>query len=259
MKQFFFTIGSDPEVFIQDKKTNKFISAVGKIGGTKEKPLSIDFKGNKLLEDNVAVEFNTAVAQDYITFKKMVYYNLESINNMLPDYNISKVSAAIFTDDELNTPQAQLFGCEPDYNAWTQKKNKKPFSENANLRSAGGHIHIGSLIAIKDPIKLVKACDLFLGIPSILMDPDSQRRELYGKAGAYRKKPFGVEYRTLSNFWIFSEETILWVYTQVSKALTFVADGNVILEKHANLIQDCINKTDRNSIELLNECYNIYD
>jgi hypothetical protein len=40
------------------------------------------------------------------------------------------------------------------------------------------------------------------------------RRELYGKAGAFRPKPYGVEYRVLSNRWLNSEALIRWVYNQ---------------------------------------------
>jgi len=54
--------------------------------------------------------------------------------------------------------------------------------------------------------------DLYLGVPSVLMDKGELRKQLYGKAGAYRMKPYGVEYRTLSNFWIFSDTTIGWVW-----------------------------------------------
>ena len=54
--------------------------------------------------------------------------------------------------------------------------------------------------------------DYAIGVPSVLIDSDKARRRLYGKAGSMRHKPYGVEYRTLSNFWLNSDELTSWVY-----------------------------------------------
>jgi len=244
MKQFMFTIGCDPEVFLQDKLTDKYKSAVDLIGGTKHNPKQLDFSGNALLEDNVTVEFNTQPANNYITFEKAIKKNLQAITELLPNYKISQESAVSFPQEELETPQANIFGCEPDYNAYTKKINPPPYSPNPFLRSAGGHIHIGHPIAKKEPEKVIQACDLFLGIPSILLDPKPLRRELYGKSGAYRKKSYGVEYRSLSNFWIFNSTFIEWVYTQVSRALSFVDEKNNFIFFEKSKIIHTINNSD---------------
>ena len=58
-----------------------------------------------------------------------------------------------------------------------------------------------------------------------------------------RIKEYGVEYRTLSNFWIFSEKTIEWVYEQTRKALEFVKDGHFLEDLS---IPNCINTGDMN-------------
>jgi hypothetical protein len=52
---------------------------------------------------------------------------------------------------------------------------------------------------------LITICDCLLGLPSIMLDRNPMQRErrtLYGMAGEYRKPDHGVEYRTLSNFWL---------------------------------------------------------
>ena len=116
--------------------------------------------------------------------------------------------------------------CEPDFNAWTKQINPRPLASDWQLRSAGGHIHIGTK---EDPIEVIRAMDLFVGVPSIIKDPGGERRrELYGMPGAYRIKPFGCEYRVLSNFWIFSRELVEWVYNQTAKAIDFVESGETI-------------------------------
>jgi hypothetical protein len=51
------------------------------------------------------------------------------------------------------------------------------------------------------------------------MDNGIERKQLYGKAGAYRPKSYGVEYRSLSNFWIFEPELIRWVWRNTERAL----------------------------------------
>ena len=38
---------------------------------------------------------------------------------------------------------------------------------------------------------MVKLLDIFLGIPSVIIDPDKKRRKLYGKAGAFRLTKYG--------------------------------------------------------------------
>jgi len=52
----------------------------------------------------------------------------------------------------------------------------------------------------------VKQLDWYLGGWSTQVDPDTVRRNLYGKSGAMRFKPYGVEYRVLSNFWLTSAD-----------------------------------------------------
>ena len=97
--------------------------------------------------------------------------------------------------------------------------------------------------------------DLFLGVPSVTLDSDTRRRELYGKAGAYRAKDYGVEYRTLSNFWIWKDSLKDWVYDQTQKAVDFVASGQQIAKHHGLIIRKAINKGDMRSVEFIGRQY----
>ena len=137
---------------------------------------------------------------------------------------------------------------------WSLRENPRPHSTNKALRSAGGHVHIAYT---KDRIGLGRACDLFLGCHSIMFDPDQQRRLLYVKAGAVRKKEYGLEYRTLSNFWIKSPELISMIFSQVVQAIDFTEKGNKIPREDAIKVIKCVNQTDHNLLRELTEKYEL--
>lgn len=201
------TLGSDPEWFLtKDGKTP--VSAIGKIGGTKKEPLAVAGleKGFSLQEDNVTLEYNTPPTSSQSQF---VDFQLKIQGHIKANLKAMKLKpliqgSAVFPDSELEHPNAWVFGCEPDVCAWTGKPNPRPHSANMNLRSAGGHLHIGmpdrNYRRIEKAL-LVRVLDLFVGMPLMVIDPDFGRQQLYGKAGAFRFKPYGVEYRTPSNIW----------------------------------------------------------
>ncbi len=133
--------------------------------------------------------------------------------------------------------------CDPDFSVWTGEQNEAPAS-GGNLRTAGGHVHIG----YNDPdmetsLNIIKALDIYLGVPSVILDLDKDRKKMYGKAGAYRLKMYGVEYRSLSNFWIKDQESINFVFNGVKAAMEFINSGGVeqLTDEKILKIQTCIN------------------
>lgn len=253
-----FKIGADPELFF--KKESKFISSIGLIGGSKAIPSPIG-EGCFVQEDNVAVEFNIPACENLNDFQKSIAYALREINNKAKQYGLSlahNTASALFDEDQLDCQAARIFGCDPDYNAWTNRINPKPKANNINLRSAGGHIHIGLPgMSHKEQRDLIKLMDLFIGVPSIVLDKDKQRRELYGKAGAFRPKTYGVEYRTPSNFWIWKKELVQFIYKQTEKAVAKFNIGWVINDEEGELIQECINTGNLNVYKQLNKSYKL--
>jgi Phage phiEco32-like COOH.NH2 ligase-type 2 len=248
-----FTIGCDPELFLKNPQ-GKFISAVGLIGGNKIIPQKITESGHAILEDNVAVEFNVPPSSSCDEFISHINFTLDYLTDKVASLGLefSKAAAISFDKDQLLTPESQQFGCESDFNAWTRKVNESPKAEDSSLRSCGGHIHIGTDLP---NIEVIRAMDLFAGIPSLYLDDDKTRRQLYGKAGAYRPKIYGVEYRTLSNFWIWSDEYKEWAYRQTEKALDFVAGGEHLSAHDGVLIRKAINFGDMKAAEHLNKKY----
>lgn len=209
-------IGSDPELFIT--QGGIIGSVIGMVGGSKEAPKPTEF--GALQEDNVLLEFNIHPAASVEEFKHHIKAVMQDATDTLSGFKaelVRGISSHIFREEELNSfgPAAFIFGCDPDFNGWTNEMNPAPMA-HPGLRTAGGHLHIGySHLEEPDAIlnnKIVRMCDYTMGLPSILLDTDEERRKLYGKAGCLRHKPYGVEYRTLSNFWLFSDELLSWAY-----------------------------------------------
>lgn len=242
------TIGADIELFLRDKTTNDIISAEGFIQGTKDKPFVYD-ETNRYFAvslDNVLAEFCIPPANNPLDFYKYIKKSVEYIQSVIPkEFICEALPSAILKDKYLQTEHSQRFGCEPDYNAWLRECNPIPEATNKNLRSAGGHIHVGydePNMEINE--RIIKAMDLFIGVPSVIQEPDNERKILYGKAGAFRFKDYGVEYRTVSNYYLNSEELIKWVFDRTMDAIDFVNKEGVI-EHCAEDIQNAINNNNK--------------
>lgn len=249
------TVGTDAEVFLKDKN-GKYIASCGKFGGTKEKPLPIlTGDGYAIQEDNVALEFNIPPANNSYAFYAHIAAALDECTQRATEKGliIAMDAAANFTTDQLRSRQARTFGCDPDYNVWRLAENPRPHCDDPTLRTAAAHVHIGGFT--QDNIGLGRACDLFLGVPSIALDPDTKRRQLYGKAGAIRIKPYGIEYRTLSNFWLKMYPT--WVFNQALKAVEFVSNKQMISDDDARKIIKCINTHDMDLLRELTVRYQL--
>jgi hypothetical protein len=243
-------IGSDPEVFLFSTIENRIISAIPYIPGSKHEPSPLKELGDHyaIQTDNVMIEFCIPPAYNSNELWNSMNKTVEYINSILPQGMIILIKASsIIDEDQLQHPQALEFGCDSDYNVWSEEVNEKA---NPNLvpglRSAGGHVHV----SYNDPdmetsMKLVKALDLFLGIPSVILDEDDQRKKLYGKAGAFRFKDYGIEYRSLSNFWITSQELTKFVYDGVHQACNFVSKGIEFTDEDAINIQLAINTNNK--------------
>lgn len=248
-----FTIGCDPELFLVDA-LGAFKSSIGRIGGSKEAPLPLPLgDGFAVQEDNVAIEFNIPPAQSEGEFNESVGKALAFLEDNVRSTQglaFSKVSATSFPWEELNTPAAFVFGCDPDYNAWTRRKNPPPSSSDKTLRSCGGHVHIGMEMDEEMRWRLGRLMDFYVGVPSTLLDDGELRKQLYGKRGAIRLKPYGIEYRTLSNFWVFSETLRKWVYRATSSAVDALLNGEDVLEHDAAVLQ-AINKNNREVAQAL--------
>ena len=172
------------------------------------------------------------------------------------DLQLACKASAILEMDQLLDEQSFVFGCDPDFSCYTEKQNPTPALLNPYLRSAGCHFHLGyANPSVAKGIELIKYMDMFLGIPSILMDTDIDRRNLYGKAGSYRFQKWGVEYRVLSSYFISSNETLTSCYNQIEKAINAFENQMALVPKEEVL--EVINNNNTNLANHLINKFNI--
>ena len=210
------------------------IPICGLIGGTKEEPILIPGAkdGYLMQEDGTALEFNVPPVNNGIVFAQNVQYALTKLHTFLFKLNlvILPTSTAVFSKQILESyPQAMRLGCSPDYDAYKVAPRKSFQIDNLEeFRFAGGHIHMSFTNKEKMPNEfIIRLMDIYLGLPTLGIDKQGIRRKFYGQAGLFRPTKYpdattGVEYRTLSNFWIFDRELAPWIGTTVLRILNIV-------------------------------------
>lgn len=236
-------IGCDPEVFVA-RRGFGLVPARSVVGnlGTKDKPY--DFGDDTQAQiDGLALEFNITPADTREEFIARVKQAMVNLNSRLPeDAYLDIRPSAVFTPQAIALADlADLeLGCNPDFNAYTGKANRRP-KDPGGIRSAAGHIHIGwtsntdplSNGHMQDCIDVVKQLDYALQEVMYLTayytgrrQGDIERRRLYGKAGCFRPKSYGVEYRVPSNTWLSSPDYVGAMFDTVNRAVQDLAVGD---------------------------------
>lgn len=266
-------VGSDPEVFLRDVNNN-LVNALHILPGDKGNPFKTKY--GSVQPDNILAEFNSLPSSnvdEFINNHKLILSDLNDIISPL-NLHLDFVASALADDDVLSDIRTRIAGCQPDFDVWRCSSNAKTYKLRANMpanywatnmRAAGGHLHISFDQADDDTsfenrFKFIKALDFNLGVPSVIHDPDNKRREFYGKAGAFRPKdkakndPYnGAEYRTLSNFWLKSEELMAWVYNRVVEVYENLDELASKAEYYSESIQKIINTGDSKSSKVFCE------
>lgn len=241
-------VGADPECFVRKIGKKQFQSAHGLIQGDKKNPYKVERGAVQV--DGMALEFNIDPAKNEREFVENITGVMKIMAGMVPAYELVPVPVANFTEAVMKKQpkEALELGCEPDFCAWKDgQANPRP-NGDVNFRTGAGHVHIGwtNDVDVNDPghmeacIMATKQLDFYLGLGSLVYDTDTKRRTMYGAAGAFRPKPYGVEYRVLSNAWLQSEELMAWVYRTTTKAINDLFNGKVGYNKHVALMQDAM-------------------
>jgi hypothetical protein len=155
--------------------------------------------------------------------------------NFSPTVKVTKAELASLDE------KSRIFGCAPSHNINPKSRNAVKIRDPKKYmyRSAGGHIHIGRVnggiygpsltpldAVFRVPDRLIAIMDIIVGNTCVLIDTDpsnKERRKVYGKAGEYRLPDHGIEYRTLSNFWLRSYPLMSFVMSLSRYAVSIMA------------------------------------
>ncbi len=241
------TIGADPEVFVA--KNGIFHSAYGLVPGTKEEPFKVNRGAVQV--DGVALEFNIDPVTNYNDFQTNLDVVFTILKNMVPDYDILNSATVELPEGfEKTVPAASLeIGCQPDFNAYTEELTNSP-DTSSPIRAAGGHIHIGGIFTPEHTdkqrytrsVRLARLMDKYVGVYSLLWDADDLRRNIYGKAGSFRFKDYGIEYRSLSNSWLFNNKITKFVFNGAVQAVKAMNEDDDV---ESSVYRDIIDSSDR--------------
>jgi len=219
------TWGTDPEFFVEDKN-GKVISPHHLTTGTKKNPEAIPNSGWSCQIDGMALEFNSPVFYSFSTLAYEVrkFLSSRALLDFLSERNggeqvcLSDKICHTFDEDVWDSApdSSKELGCNPDFDAYTGEMNPKPVPANERFRTVSGHLAIGWIEGFSwhdditqehfDVCRHLVRNFVSLGYLDKLTDiskleQEDVRRSLYGQPGAFRPKPFGVEWRAPSNYW----------------------------------------------------------
>lgn len=200
-------IGSDPEFVLLDKNKNP-VSAIG-----------IDTTSNNVsvYADNVLVEFNHEPfkPENFVQGMKGVLKEVHSVvSNFKGSHYVIGQCEGLYSDSELDCPEAHQIGCNPFMSAYDLTSYQVPKPYENNLRYAGGHIHIAYDTDTLPPHMLVQLLDERL----LPLDPNynkTSRSKFYGAKGSFRMKDYGIEYRATSNWWLDNPQIVVDVLKEI--------------------------------------------
>jgi len=211
------SIGTDPEVFLFNGN-NQLIPAFEILPFKDDAPI---LKNNhKIFWDGFQAEWNYNGGRNSIDeLIEDVRLALASLNEIVKKHDpkgyISLQDVVRVDDNKLQTLEEVfiMLGCMPSYNAYRRNGLQVDDCRKLKHRFAGGHLIFNLGGRRPDYLGTVRMIDKVLGIWSVgaARNFDNPiRRQYYGLAGEFRMprfgRNFGIEYRTLSNFWLASPE-----------------------------------------------------
>jgi hypothetical protein len=245
-------IGCDPEMALRNPNSGKFISAEGIVPGDKLNPHPV--KKGTIQVDGFAAEIGITPATDVEEFCDNIETVLEELKRYTGAYELVFTDHVIFDDEEYLrvSDHGRELGCDPDFSAYTRVANNPPLPNPRSLRTFSGHIHIGwtENQDVADPghfmdcVNVAKQMDFYLGMPSLQWCPGTIRRSLYGKAGCFRYKPYGVEYRTPDNGWLVSRDRMALMFCNAQAGMKALYSGNHIYNRRDQIAAQYINTGD---------------
>ena len=255
--QYDVTLGCDPEFFFEGARgkttgAEKVLPEAGLVyppGTTGKRDGDYTSCGgvaaSKIVIDGVQAELNPRpntcranLANEISACFRQLHKELEKNGSKI---GVSFKPLVNITQKELDSlsEKSKTFGCAPSTNLYQHAESKITVDpKKYRKRSAGGHIHLGAVGGYGDGVKnalanvdeMVYMLDIIVGNTSVLLDrnPNNvERRKVYGRAGEYRSKSYGIEYRTLSNYWLQSYQLMSFVTGLARMAVHIVAQSSL--------------------------------
>lgn len=254
------TIGADPEIFVEDDKGEvipafKFLKAASDNGVLKYGDYRAD--SQKIYWDGWQAEFTVNAGTCMQVMSDNFHNALKALWAAAVRHNPkAKLSAKTLIEVPLDVLAKTAnkyveFGCKPSYNAYGFAGALDQPGKQITYRSAGGHMHFGWGKFSKQneyqiPL-IVKALDAILAVGCVSMFAEfdhPMRRRYYGLAGEYRLPPHGLEYRTLSNAWLFHPIAANMVFDM----------GRLIANVGANQLIDVWEHNEKETVDTIMHC-----
>jgi len=246
-------LGSDPEIFLE-KGDGTLLPAFTFLP-SKYEPLKTPEEGQNFYWDGFQAEFNILPNVEINECLKSVRFGLKAL---LKAAQASDPTARLSLKTVVETPLEMLrelppefveFGCMPSYNLYGIAGMGLD-GINCPHRFAGGHIHFGisksdrAMNAIPD---IVRALDAVLGVACVSLFENFDnpvRRRYYGLAGEHRLPPHGLEYRPLSDAWLFNPKLAGLVLDIARKVLVWTANGKYQWQASQDEVVECMLRSD---------------
>jgi hypothetical protein len=238
-------LGADPEIFL--KAGNKLLPAFEFLP-SKDKPMPykfgytphLTFTIGHLYWDGFQAEYS--MDNGYSCPALMTMYQRNALRTLLKIAQQHNKNARLVLENVVKIPTTILqtgndehiaLGCLPSMNAYDDSGIHVSNPRELTYRFAGGHVHLGYQSKVNvDKVRVVKNLDKILGIWAVgaAQNWDNPiRRKYYGKAGEYRRPKHGLEYRTLSNFFLSSPYIFEMVY-EIARAVYQLSEKDSVLD-----------------------------
>lgn len=253
-------LGTDPELFITRNK---------KVVGS---DVVVKNQNDSVIRDGVQVEFNPYPDTCREVLMNRTRRCFEKLNDFMESTGteMSKsVTLKITQKNFDNLPEeSKKFGCSPSFNIYDGHDGPKPDPAEYKYRSAGGHIHLGAYMGtdygglyatLRKTRQTVVMLDIILGNTAVMLDRDrgnKERRKYYGHAGEYRLPKHGLEYRTLSNFWLRGTPLFSLVFGLARQAVYMSHDGYLADFLECVDIKDIRDAINNNDLKLAKKNFN---
>jgi hypothetical protein len=232
-------VGGDPEIFLKDTKKGMHVSAHDLVPGTKEKPHPV--KKGAVQHDGLALEINIDPASSASEFAENLETVLQEARQILPSHVQMDFSPVVYFDksyfDSLPA-EVKTLGCSPDFSGENGQRNRMPnrISLGPSACTGAGHLCLGwgkdmntfDLDHFWDCQQMALRLDDYFFMYNKLWDNDDKRSLMYGRQAAFRPKPFGVEYRALSNAWLKYPKLWPWLFDSCKFVFDHAVEGKKV-------------------------------